>query len=205
MHCWWCMFLFLNAFVGRYVFKCFFIMWVPKLFFVRSALSQQLHWKCQPAVISDQVADKLTYQLLSLAWKWPHHLFFSYYFPSIDYSHLSCVVPSYAWEIKQTSLNRSPSFSGSTYTLHFAIVQLCHCATVDLISMISCMVKVQSMNVLCKCATRSRHCELQTENHTVDMWNSWFRLWDVLMNIWSHWRCHLTRISDTLLKRNLAS
>ena len=52
----------------RNVFKCFIIMWVPKLFFVRSGLSQQLHWKCQPAVISDQVADKLMFQPLSFTW-----------------------------------------------------------------------------------------------------------------------------------------
>ena len=44
-------------------------MWVPKLFFVPSRLSQQLHWKCQSAVISDLVRDKLLFQLLSLARK----------------------------------------------------------------------------------------------------------------------------------------
>ena len=62
----WCVFLISNPFVA--VFKCFIIMWVPKLFFVRSGLSQQLHWKCQPAVISDQVADKLMFQPLSFTW-----------------------------------------------------------------------------------------------------------------------------------------
>ena len=186
MHCWWCMFLFLNAFVGRYVFKCFFIMWVPKLFFVRSALSQQLHWKCQPAVISDQVADKLTYQLLSLAWKWTHHLFFSYYFPSIDYSHLSCVVPSYAWEIEQTSLNRLPTVQLWIWYLWYLV-----CAVYERIVQV--------------CNSKSTLWTTDREPHSWYVWNSWFRLWDVLMNIWSHWWCHLTRISDTLLKRNLAS
>ena len=51
------------------VFTCFTIMWVPKLFFVPSRLSQELHWKCQSAVISDLVRDKLLFQLLSLARK----------------------------------------------------------------------------------------------------------------------------------------